>query len=434
MSWSTKPLGDQTPPEPEAPRIHSESYRHAVVDSTYQPERVLLSQDSGTPRVCRFYHQFLEQSDEPKPFTLEGVGTYQPYEVIESLPLLLDDGNGSFSFNPQTAEVEKKYVARVVFDKVPTIHDVFIFDIGDGNAGLFAITDQPEIREATANKRYEFQFAFLSIVNEQIDVILESRVVKRWVYYRDSALNGGRTLISGTLEKTAKELFGWKTTIAQYILTEFYWNPENTIVFDRPGTPEGKTEKIYDPYLVNFLTAVITPDMRGRYPCINQFSLQYGGLEDARYGPINIWTFLLRHDMNILPLCSRKAKVIDVNRVEATRLYGNLRSSRIRHFITTNPDDFKKYSAYINVDGYPILKPSPEYDISYMFSEGFYLGHPTGEFEDLVYSSYRDQLIDHERLLKYVKDYFKLTPMERLYHGAILIRLIDLSRKIQGPL
>jgi hypothetical protein len=434
MSWSIKPLGDAVQPEPEAPRITSENYRHSIVESTYQPERVILSQDTGTPRICLYYHQWLGRDEEPKPFTLEGVGTYQSYERIEKLPLLLDDGNGSFSFNPQTAEAEKKYVARVVFDRVPTIHDVFVMDIADGNAGLFAITDQPEFREVTANKKYEFQFTFLGIMTEQHDVILESRVVRRQVYYRDSALNGGRTLISGTLEQTAKELFGWKTTIAQYIMSEFYWNPENTIVFDRPGTPPGKTEKIYDPYLVNFLTAVITPDMRGRYPFINQFSLQYGGLEDARYGPINIWTFLLRHDMNVLPLCNRKAKVIDVNRVEATRLYGNLRSSRIRHFITTNPEDFKKYSAYINVDGYPILKPSPEYDISYMFSEGFYTGHPTGEFEEIVYSSYRDQMIDHERLLKYVKDYFKLTPMERLYHGAILIRLIDLSRKIQGPL
>jgi hypothetical protein len=257
--------------------------------------------------------------------------------------------------------------------------------------------------------------------------------VRRKVYYRDSALHGGQTLISSELEQTAKTLFGWKTTIAQYILSDFYWNPENTIVYDRAGAPEGKTEKIYDPYLVNFLTAVITPDMRGRYPCINQFSLQYGGLEDARYGPINIWTFLLRHDMNVLPLCNRKAKIIDVNRVEATRLYGNLRSSRIRWFVSTNPDDFKKYSAYINMDGYPIVKLSPEEDIAaYMFSEGFYQGKPEGEFENIVYSSYRDQQIDHTRLLEYVKGYFDLTPLERLYQGGILIHLIDLSRKIQG--
>jgi len=432
MAWSIKPLGEKTPPAPEAPKIFSDNYRHSIVQSTYQPERALLSQDSGTPRVALYYRQFLNAQEEPKSFTPDGVGTYQPYVRIENLPLLLNDGNGSFSFNPQTGESEKKFTARVILDEPPILHDVFVIDIGDGNAGLFAITEQPEIREVTANKVYEFQFAFLQIMSERLDVLLESRVVKRRVYYRDSALHGGKTLISSELEKTAKTLFGWKSTIVEYILSEFFWNPENTIVYDRPEGIPGKSEKIYDPYLVNFLTAMITPDLRRTYPVINQFSLQYGGLEKNRYGPINIWTFLLRCDMNILPLCKRQAKIIDVNRLEATRLYGNLRSSRIRWFVTTNPEDFKTYPSINILSGYPVVRPSPEQDISYMFSEGFYKGHPEGEFEGLVYSSYRDQQIDHERLLKYVSGYFDLTPMERLYHGAILLRLIEFSRKIQG--
>lgn len=427
MSFSITPLGENAPIIPEAPTIYSKSYRHSIVDSTYQPERSMLSMVKGRPRLGQYFSCWLGESEEPKPFAMDGLGTYQSYYCIDNVPLKID-GQGSFSFNAQMAESEEVYSAWVIFDVVPCLHDVIIMDVGDGNAGLFAITEQPEIRNVTANKVYQIQIKFLSILTEEMFNILSSRVVKNGVYSKDSALHGGHSVITHGEEKIGQELFNWLNTIGSYIMREFYWNPECTIVFERNG------QKVYDPYLVNFLCAVIPPNARTLYPQINQFSIQYAGLERGRYGVNNVWEFLLRGDMNILKICDNTAAIVETTRLQPTRLYGNLRSSKIRYFITTDPKDLLVYNTVYNQDGYPILQPSSEENITYLFSAEFYKGAPQGEFENLVYSSYRDQQIDHQRLLDYCNGYFELELREQLYHGAILLRLLQLSRAIGGPL
>lgn len=427
MPLAITAMGVQAPEQPEAPKIYNETYRHSIVDSTYQPEQSLLSMVTGSPRLCQYFRQSLGEQEEPKEFSPGSVGTYQSYLQVDKLPIKIE-GDASFSFNAETGEGDKLYTGWVIFDIVPVRHDVFIMDIGDGFAGLFAITEQPEIRNVTANKVYQIQFRQLGILTKALFDELDGRVTERFIYSKDSALFGGHSLITRGEDEIAKELFQWVSTIGNFIMREYYWNPERTIVFDRDG------EKVYDPYLVNFICAVMPPDCRTLYPGINQFSLQYGGLEKGRWGTINIWEVLLRGDWNLLQTCDNKAAVVETSRLMNSRMYGNLRSSKIRYFITTNPDDFLAYKVYFNMDGYPILEPGRQEDISYLFSAEFYKGAPQGEFENLVYSSYRDQFIDHERLLAYCKTYFELGYRERLYHGAILLRLLHFARKIGGPL
>lgn len=431
MPLAVSPVGAPAAPTPEAPKIYSQTFRHSIVDSTWQPEISLLTMVTGRPRLCHYYRQFLQDGEAPKEFAPGGVGTYQSYTSITQLSLKIE-GDGSFSYDPQTGESTVVYSAWLIFDVAPIIHDVLIMDIGDGHAGLFAITEQPEIRNVTANKVYQVQIRQLGFLTKVDNDVLVGKTVEEKVYSKDSALHGGHSLITSSEEQVGQELFNWNLTISNYIMREFYWNPERTIVFPH-GTGE-TADMVYDPYLVNFLNAVLHPEARTLYPPISQFSVQYGGLEKGRWGTINIWEVLLRCDMNLLQICDNKAARMETSRLQNTRLYGNLRSSKIKWFITTNPKDFKQYKVYYNTDGYPILQPGNEEEITYLFSAGFYKGVPEGEFENLVYSSYRDQLIDHERLLAYCKTYFTLTPKEQLYHGAIILRLLGFARRIGGPL
>lgn len=429
MPLAVSPMGQAAPITPEAPKIYSETFRHSIVDSTYQPEKSLLTMVTGAPRLAQYFRIYKQGEEEPKPFSPGSVATYQSYTRIDNLPIKIE-GDGSFSFNPETGEGDKTYTAWVVFDAAPIRHDVLIMDVGDGHAGLFAVEQQPEIRNVTANKVYQIQIRQLCLLTRTLFEELNGRVVEEFVYSKDSALHGGHSVITTDEEKVGKELFQWGVTIGNYILRTFYWNPERTIVFD---TADGKG-KIYDPYLVNFLCAVLPPDYRTLYPTIHTFSVQYGGLENARFGTINIWEVLLRGDWNLMKICNSKAAVVETTRLMNSRMYGNLRSSKIRFFITTNPDDFLTYKVYFNMDGYPILEPGRQEDITYLFSPEFYEGSPQGEFENLVHSSYKDQQIDHKRLLAYCNTYFDLPLRDRLYHGAILLMLLRHARKLGGPL
>jgi len=432
MSLNITPLGQEKPPEPEAPKIYSDDYRSTVVDSMFTPEQFLLTQAPGTPRQFRYYRQHLRGTDEARAFQPGALATYQSYVRYDKM-IVKQEGDGSFAFDPESAESSKTYSGYMAFSQPPIMHDVLITDIGQGRAGLFAITNQPEIRNFTASKAYYITFILRGILDRATETALEGRVVDRLVYSKDSALHGGAEVITHGEEDVANKLFQWNSTIATNILRHFFWSTENSIGFERAEV----SGMIHDPYLTNFLNAFITPDMRGSYPPIQEFSIQHGGLERGRYGTINIWEVLLKGDLNLLPQCKGKATLIDVNRIMGSRFYGNLSSSKFRYFVSTDPQDHISYNRWGVLGGYPIpqkVEPGEEPVIAYMFSEGFYQGKPDGEFENMVHLALTTHMIDHPRLLNYCETYFSLTRLEQLYHGAVLLLLLKQARRLGGYL
>lgn len=427
--FAITPLGKEVPPTPEVPKIYSENFKHSIVSSSHQPELSLLSMAPGSARMGRYYRIRKARDEESAMFSPGNLATYQSYISIDKA-IIKQEGNGAFNFDPQTAEATKVFNGWSILDLTPGKNDVVVFDIGGGYAGLFGVTEQPEIREITTGKLYYLTYQFLCVVTKEINDILEDRVVSRQVYSRDAAMHSRTPVISPEEYGYDQKLFGWKGTIASYLLREFYWNPERTIVFT--ASNDGK---VYDPYLVNFIKALMPPDMLTTYPFIQEFSVQYGGLEKGSAGTINIWEVLLRGDWNLLPICNNKAAIINVRRLPNTRLYGNISSSKIEWFIATNPEDFREYRQYFNMDGYPVLLPSKSVNFGgYVFSDEFFTGDPVDEFEKIVIEMLRDRVANKQRLLKYCEGYFALDTKKQLYHGAILLLLLEVSRKLGDPL
>lgn len=428
MSLAIDVLGRVEPAEQETPKIYSEAYRHSIVDSSYQPERSLLTLVEGTPRLGEYYRQFLGADEEPGSFDPDSGPTYQSYTRIKQM-IVVQEGDGSFNSDPEKGENSKTHNGWVINDITPIRGDVIVMDIGDGRAGLFTLTEQPEIRNFTSNKVYYITYQLLGILTEDLFAKLNNRVVEELVYTKDSMLHGGNSLVTQPQFNLAGELFGWRTTIARHLMANFFWKPELTMVWE---TEAGK--KVYDQYLVNFINAVMEPDLRGSYPPINQFSTEYGGREYGVFGTINIWEVLLKGDFNLLSQCSNEAALVDTNRLMNTRLYGNLRSSKIDLFVTTDPKEYKQYLYYYNMDGFPILVPSVETKLPYLFTDEFFEGNPIEEFESIVFDILKNKLVDRNRLLTYCKGYFNLDKKQQLYNGAILLLLINISRRLGGPL
>lgn len=428
MSFEITPLGQEKPPEPPKPRIFSEAYRHSIVDSNYQPEQSLLSMVEGVAVRCEYYRQFLQEEEEPGPFGKDNQPTLQSYTRIKNV-IIKQEGGGVFNFTPETGLSDRMYQGWISFDVTPIIHDVFIVDIGGGRAGLLTITAQPEIRNFTADKVYYITYQLTGYLDKDTFDKLDSRVVKELIYSKDSSLSGGLSVVTEKDFDISAQLFKWRSTIANYMMRNFYWEPERTFAFEAsPGY------MVYDPYLVNFICAVLPPDLRNVYPFITQFSTEYGGREYGRHGDINVWEVLLRGDFNLLSICDNKAAYIDVNRIVGTRTYGTIRSTKFSAFVATDPERYKLYNAFYNWDGFPILRPSPEKEITYLFSEDFYKGSFANKFEHLIVETLKNKVLDREGLLEYCKGYFDLTPKEKLYHGAILLLLTQISRRIGDTL
>lgn len=424
MPLAITPVGQIKDVPAEAPKIYNERYKHSIVDSAYQPETSLLSMVDGAPRMVEFYHQFLGQTEEPLPFQPEGMALYQSYTRIKRM-IIKQEGDGAYNYDPDTGQSAKEYNGYVIFDLTPIRGDVFIADIGDGNAGLFVLTEQPEIRNFTANKVYYITYKLVSFLTEQMFDALNKRVVKELVYSKDSAMNGGNAVISEGAYDDQKNLMKWLITITGHLYRNFYWNPEKTFALITQGE-----QKVYDQYLVEFLCAVTPPELRQGYPFINRLSTQYGGREVGYHGSLSIWDVLLRGDFHLLGQCSNRIGIVDVNRLYATRAYGTIRNSKFDQVLVTDPENYGNMQPYFNMDGYPILTYDADRSTTYMFTAEFYKGQASTEIEHLVLDILRDRVIDRKRLLKYCDTYFNLTRWEQLYYGAILILLIQATRKV----
>lgn len=429
MALKTTPLGQELPPEPERPKIYSKTYKHTIVDSAYTPETSLLTMVDGTPRLMEYYRRELGPDEEVSTFQPDNSAVYQSYARIKNL-VGKQDGAGAYAFDPTTGQSSGTFEMWLAFDLTPLQYDVAIMDIGEGRAGLFHITQQPEIRNDTSNKVYLCTFEKLGILTEDLFAQLDIRVVKEWVYSKDSALHGGISIITDTEFTEAKELFNWRLTIANYIMNTFYWNPERTICWE-----DSSKRKIYDQYLVKFLAGQMPSELRTSYPPINLFSTQYGGREYGGFGDITIWEVLMRGDFNLLPVVKDSTvTIVSTNRLINTRQYGNLRSSKFDWVVVVDPERYEIKRMYFNMDGFPLLATSPQYTTTYLFTPEFYNGEPQNEFERLVVDALKNHMVDRTRLLAYCEDYFKLDKWKQLYHGAILLLLIQVSRKFGPPL
>lgn len=423
MAFATKPVGEAKPLEKDAPKIYHEDYKHSIIDSAYQPEMSILSMVDGAPRLVEYYRQFLGRDEMPIAFQPNDVSTYQSYTRIKQL-IIKQEGNGAYQFDPDTGQSTSMYSGYVIFDLTPIRGDVFIADIGDGKAGLFVLTEQPEIRNFTSNKVYYITYQLVSILSNNLWEELNKRVVSELVYSKDSAINGGNAVITTGDYDIEKKLMGWIRTISDYLMSTYYWNNEKTIAIK-----EGQ-QWIYDPYLVEFITAVIPTSLRPRYAWINQPSIQYGGHEFGYNSTVNIWTVLLKRDFNLLPICKREAGKISTLSMSNTRLYGNIFNSTFDYVIVTDPDNFVPGERYYNFDGaVPYQAPKVE-KFTYIFTEEFYQGLPQNDFESLIIDVLKNGVIDRRKLLAYCEGYFNLDYQAKLYNGAILMLLLQASRKI----
>lgn len=447
MAFDTKKLGEQDKPVPDVPRIYSDRYKHSIVDSQYNPGQNLLTMVSGTPRLCEYYRGVYNESEEPIPFQPGDVDTYQSYTRIKNL-IVKEQGEGSFSFDPTQGTSTKTYSAYTLFDLTPIRGDILIFDIGDGNAGLFEIFEQPELFNVTADKVYLIQYKFLEILNTTVFEQLNARVVEELVYTKDSVLNGGNAIIDPGTFNVQKQLLSWRETIASHILNNCYWNSERTIAVVEPNpnyssagmdgidTFNGAMDYIYDSYLVDFLCGMLTPELRGAYNHIQQISTEYGGRDFSRRGVANVWEVIKSRNFNLLPICHHKATLIDTQWFYNTRYYGNIRNSKFTYVLVTNPEDYQQLSRVQATQGngvfggFAYATPKANREIDYFLSEEFFKGNPTGEFEHLLVDILKNNVMDRPRLLKYCETYWTLPLKQQLYHGAILLYLIQLSRKV----
>ena len=250
----------ETPVPKREERAMEPAYRHSLVESQYVPHTSLLSFVSGEPTLVEWYRGSYAEDEAQQAFEPDSLETYSSYKRINHLIVKLN-GKPAYTFDNIKAESNDTINGFVLFDLVPNIGDLLIKDIGDGRAGLYKLTEQPEIFTTAADKCYGFEARLVAIVTQSIMDNLNSKVIEELHYQKDMAVAGGNAILTREDRDLNRELYQLQQGIVDEILGRHYFSDEDTIVI-----PNDEKDWLYDPYLAKFLSYVIPTQLMGMRP------------------------------------------------------------------------------------------------------------------------------------------------------------------------
>lgn len=408
-------------PEPvQEERAMDKVYRHSIVESHYTPHTSLLSFVSGSPTLVEWYRGSYGTDEEQHAFTPNSIETYSSYKRIRNLIVKLDDGNGSFNFDQTNAQSELTYTGYVIFDLTPNKGDLFIKDIGDGRAGLFKLTEQPEIRSIAADKCYYFEAKLFGVVTEEIENNLNSKVIEDLYYSKDIAVAGGNAVLTKDDTQLNKKLYDFQLAIMDEILGNHFFSDENTIII-----PNEKNDYLYDPYLAKFLSYTFPVKLLGSRNKIELLNVNYWVDSGKMQEPLTVWDMFYRNGFDHPKRFKQDYFVHNRNEMMNTRGYGNVYYSKMDRVIVIHKPsamgqayDFK---GGLLPQGVYTPHPSAEgEDYPYYFSKEFYEGGGT-EQEQFIWKMFKDKTIGKKELVDILEKFWDLEPVDKLYMSGIYV-------------
>lgn len=414
----------QTPAPVIKETILPESYRHTIVDSVYTPHTSMLTFVPGEPTLTEYYRGGYGTDEEQLGFQPDSIETYQSYKRINNFIMKIDDGRGSYNFNPENAQSVHILQGYVLFDIAPNIGDLFIKDIGDGKAGLYMVNVQPEVMTIHSDKCYRIEAELQCEVTAQIYEYLTRQVIEELYYSKDSAVGGGNAVLTKTDFNLNSRLYDMMAAIIDDILGNYYFSDENTIVI-----PNADKDLLYDPYLARFLSYVIPHDMLGPRDKIETLSVQYYTGDRKQQEPVTIWDMFYRGDFSQPKRYKQEFYTHTRSSLINTRYYGNVFFSKMDRAILVHKAGASRFpyqytGAVVPIGPQTIAPPNPEgTPHNYFFGDDFYEFGGT-ETQQFVWKMFKDKTVDKAGVMKVMEGYWNLDELNKLYMAGIYIGAI----------
>lgn len=140
MAIAKIPSAQPPKPIPNPPLIKSNIMQNEVVNAAYTPLKQLMVYASGKPWMSTFLNQKLGEGSEPMAPQLDASKSTQSYHRIRKF-ILKVQSELQRNPNPQDGETEVTGSSHIMPGIIPNFGDAFFADIGDGNVGVFVISN-----------------------------------------------------------------------------------------------------------------------------------------------------------------------------------------------------------------------------------------------------------------------------------------------------
>ena len=286
---------DSAPPVVEDPiKIECETFDGITVDTTYTPTSALQTFIEGSNWSVDYYSQVLGSDNEPTAQDLDRKAVYQQYRKIQgmdlkvSAPLTFDQEQTSTYMNATGSAYTFPFLT-------PNKGDMFVADVGDGRAGVFALTS---VKRMTILKDsvYEISYQMVSYLTQERLEDLETKTIESLIYSRKSLFEGCGPFVTAE-DQSRAQIYGelLQELIRRY-LTDFLSQEHSCLLVpDQIG-------KTYDHFTTRFILQFLNTTDDARVRKIRERNIT---AEPVMQQP-TLWDAVLYLDINRLYGCTQQ--------------------------------------------------------------------------------------------------------------------------------
>ena len=446
------------------PTIQNPSLPDPVyVDTRYVPIDALATYVEGARYTVTYYSQVLARDTELHGHDSLNSTVIAPHRKIINFEILVAEALTGAS-DEETATVRVTGTATIVPPLVPNVGDMFIANIGDGNLGLFQITNLSR-KSMNRDSVFGIEYELNCRVNTSPDRVkaLEASVVKTEYYYRENLLIGKSPFILEEGAHSLRRLNALRGVIIQYYFDTFRSNEFATLIVP------GQSSSTYDKFLIEYIMSIVTvmdatqlvdtkilctdsmdvlsmptiwTALKNQDPdglpfankimftlTTNLFS-RIPQLESIRYSGISSMVFPLVTDISNLPMLGWVPELIDYFTPLDARVLDYGRMNEVSSQFGTTQTVLKNTDlTKSNITN--LIKPVL-IDDYYVFSKSFYDNeHDKSLLESLTLDYLHNKAIRGTDLLLVCEKFRYWGRLEQFYYIPVIITLIDYIMRVQ---
>ena len=417
------------------PVIDPKPERVAVVDTQYQPTTHLLAHVEGSSWTVTYYKQQLGIGDELKPLQLETTPAHQQYQRIEQLPFKVNSPLTQ-SQDQETKEFQVTGESTIFYGLIPNLGDMFIADVGDGHAGLFAITES-ERMSYNKDACYRVSYVMVGYLEDRYRNDLELKTVSKVVFDMTMLEVLDNPFVVESDYQRLVRLQQLDGRLRKHF-RERFWSPDVQTL----KVPQQFTV-VYDGFHANFCRQIGLADLK------HPIRIYHNGL--MRYDQITtVWQCLSELAADSLPYCHRQFTNTPVALFKDKPVQRGVAFSPFIETIYPSGEFYTDDPCAVVYSGewpalaaeprefptQPLLNNVPYYypvggDDCYVFSKTFYelQTESMSVLERLVLNMLSGVAIKPDELLLLCNHVFKLRPIDQFYYIPVLLVLINYTRR-----
>lgn len=435
-----------SPVVPNLPKIEPPSYRGIVEDDRQMPLIALLSQIEGAPWTVQYYSQIVSKHNDIRELDVTQPTIYQQYSKIQQLELKVTSPLTE-SHDTDAAVTSITGTAMVYPFLLPNAGDHFVANAGLQRSGVFRVKD---VDRKSFNREavFSIDYDLIGFTDEPNGLLegLETRVITTYYFHKDRVLKGLSPTLIAEDHQHVIDLKGHYDRLGHWWIETFFDRSVMTL------TLPGQAEKIYDPYLVDYVLKTLPTTIAPSFCSIRAWNVE----NDPAYRLQTLWTALLTGERRHVQYGQQHMALIDTVQFQR-RVLPSIRYSSIRYLVypyqpdttvETGMSSYKEAAEQFLIDSRSpaahledlIVDPTLDARIRtiapvatdnyYLLSEAFYTRQPVQtRLEDLVSDYLAQRALSIQDLLLVIGSIDQWGRVEQFYYTPMVLTLIQVALK-----